>query len=66
MKINPPKSGILRILLKKIKIKKIQKELDIPEVESYFNLGIRINQTMNPIEHTLSLVTRRYIPPIPL
>ena len=55
MKINPTKSGILRILLKKSKIKKIQNELDIPEVESYCYLGIRINQTINPMEHILSL-----------
>ena len=41
MSINSQKSGILRILSRKSKIKGIDNELNIPEVESYCYLGIK-------------------------
>ena len=44
MSINSQKSGILRILSRKNKIKGIDNELNIPEVESYCYLDIKINQ----------------------
>ena len=44
MSINSQKSGILIILNRKNKIKGIDNELNIPEVESYCYLGIKINQ----------------------
>ena len=51
MKINPTKSGIIRILLRKGKIKQISNWLNIPEVSAYRYLGITINQTMKIDEH---------------
>ena len=53
MSINSPKkSGILRLLSWKSKIKGIENELNIPEVESYCCLDIKINQTIILNEHS--------------
>ena len=52
MSINTQKSGILRILSRKSKIKGIDNELNILEVESYCYLGIKINQTITLDEHS--------------
>ena len=43
-KLNSEKSGIMRILNRKVKSKGIKNELEIPEVLSYPYLGIIINQ----------------------
>ena len=50
--INSQKSGILRILSRKNKIKGIDNELNIPEVESYCYLGIKINQKITLDENS--------------
>ena len=42
MKINPSKSGILRILNRRGKVKGIPNALDIPEVTSYRYLGVEM------------------------
>ena len=52
MSINSQKSGILRILSRKNKIKGIDNELNIPEVESYCYLGIKINQKITLDENS--------------
>ena len=52
MSINSQKSGILKILNRKSKIKGIGNELNIPEVESYCYLCIKINQTITLEEHS--------------
>ena len=46
MKINERKSGILRILKKRGKTRKIENSLNIQEVKSYKYLGIHINQSL--------------------
>ena len=46
MKINPSKSGILRIKNKQQKVKEIPNALDMPEVTSYRYLGVEVNQTI--------------------
>ena len=51
MKINPTKSGILRILNRKGKILGIENSLNIPEVEKYNYLGITITQSLKLKEH---------------
>ena len=51
MRINPTKSGILRILNRSRKAKGIPNSLDIPEVTSYKYLGVEINQTIGLNEH---------------
>ena len=51
MKINPKKSGIIRILNRKGKWKEIINWLQIQEVKSYWYLGITINQTIKLDEH---------------
>ena len=51
MKINESKSGILRILQRKVKWKGIKNELNIPEVDSYRYLGVQITQTASIKEH---------------
>ena len=55
MKINAGKSGIMRTTQKKVKIKGIKNELDIPEVNWYKYLGIMINQRVEIREHTLNM-----------
>ena len=50
--INSQKSGILRILSRKNKIKGIDNELNILEVESYCYLGIKINQKITLDENS--------------
>ena len=55
MKINPTKSGILRILNRRGKVKRSPNELDIPEVGSYRYLGVMINQAISPKEHIKTL-----------
>ena len=52
MSINSQKSGILKILRRKNKIKGINNELNIPKVESYCYLSIKINQTITLDEHS--------------
>ena len=52
MSINSQKSGILRILSRKNKIKGIDNELNIPEVESYCYLSIKINQKITLDENS--------------
>ena len=52
MRINSQKSGILWILCRKNKIKGIDNELNIPEVESYCYLGIKINQKITLDENS--------------
>ena len=65
MKINERKSGILRILKKRGKTRKIENSLDIPEVESYKYLGIHINQSLRLDTHNkyikqkMSMIKRR-------
>ena len=51
MKINESKSGILRILQRKVKWKGIKNELNIPGVDSYRYLGVQITQTASIKEH---------------
>ena len=46
MTINANKSGIMRILRKKGKCKRISNTLDIPEVDKYTYLWITINQSL--------------------
>ena len=51
MTINPNKSGIIRILLRNGKKKWTPNWLNIPEVKSYWYLGITINQALKMDEH---------------
>ena len=51
MRINPSKSGILRILNRSGKAKGIPNVLNISEVTSYKYLGVEINQTISLNEH---------------
>ena len=51
MIVNPKKSGILRILRRKGKWLHYKNWLDIPEVTSYWYLGIRITQSLKLNEH---------------
>ena len=51
MAINPNKSGIMRILLRNGKKKWTPNWLNIPEVKSYWYLGITINQALKLDEH---------------
>ena len=51
MTINPSKSGIMRILLRNGKKKWTPNWLNIPEVKSYWYLGITINQALKLDEH---------------
>ena len=51
MKINPEKSGIMKVLLKKGKWKGIKNSLNIPEVDTYKYLGIKIKQSLQYKEH---------------
>ena len=55
MTINPKKSGILRILQRKGKCTGIQNWLNIPEVDWYRYLGVRITQSMKLKEHEIKL-----------
>ena len=58
MKINKDKSGILRILKRKGKIRKIENCLDIPEVDSYKYLGITLNQSLQLDSHHAYIKTK--------
>ena len=51
MNINSGKSRVMRILIEKGKIKGISNELSNPEVESYYYLGVKLNQTLKLKEH---------------
>ena len=51
MKVNPTKSGKLRILNRKGKILGIENSLNIPEVEKYNYFGIIITQSLKLKEH---------------
>ena len=51
METNPAKSGILRILIRKIKWIGISNELMIPEIENYRYLGVTINQWLKLRDH---------------
>ena len=55
MTINPKKSGILRILLRKGKCKGIKNWLNIPEVDWYKYLGVTITQSLQLKEHEKNL-----------
>ena len=55
MTINPKKPGILRILQRKGKCTGIQNWLNIPEVDWYRYLGVRITQSMKLKEHEIIL-----------
>ena len=55
MTINPKKSGILRILLRKGKCKGIRNWLNIPEVDWYEYLGVTITQSLQLKEHEKKL-----------
>ena len=46
MEVNPSKSGIMRVMRRKGKWFIINNVLDIPEVDSYKYLGIRLDQTL--------------------
>ena len=51
MEINPVKSGILRILIRKSKWNGISNELMIPKIENYRYLGVTINQWLKLRDH---------------
>ena len=51
MEINPAKSWILRILIRKSKWIEISNELMIPEIENYLYLGVTINQWLKLRDH---------------
>ena len=51
MEINKDKSGIMRVLLRKGKCHGIDNTLQIPEVDSYWYLGIRIDQSLKMKDH---------------
>ena len=55
MNINCWKYGIMRILSKKGKTKRISNELNFPEVESYCYLGVKLNQTLKLKEHIIDM-----------
>ena len=55
MYVNPQKSGIMRILLKRRKCIGIENSLNIPEVESYWYLGVIISQSLKLIEHEIRI-----------
>ena len=56
MTINPRKSGILRILARRGKWLSIENWLKIPEVNSYWYLGVRITQSLMLEEHEEKLI----------
>ena len=53
MIIYPQKSGIMRVLLRRSKCKGISNSINIPEVDSYFYLGVNITQLMRTDDHEL-------------
>jgi hypothetical protein len=55
MKVNSSKSGILRILSRKGKAQSTSNSLSIPEVTSYWYLGIKITQSLNMNEHEMKI-----------
>ena len=55
MIVNPQKSGIMRILNRRGKCNKIQNSLDIPEVDTYWYLGVTLSQTLKPTEHEIKI-----------
>ena len=56
MTINPGKSGILRILARRGKWLSIENWLKIPEVNSYWYLGLRLTQSLILDEHEEKLI----------
>ena len=58
IKLNPHKSGIMRILNKSGKVKGIKNAANIPEVGKYKYLGITINQSLN-FKDIIELISKR-------
>ena len=61
MNINNWKSGMMRILSKKGKIKGISNELNIPEIKYYCYLGVKLNQTLKRKEHIKDMRIKKYM-----
>ena len=55
MIINPQKSGIMRVLLRRSKCKGISNSINIPEVDSYCYLGVNITQSLRLNNHELKM-----------
>ena len=58
IKLNPHKSGIMRILNKSGKVKGIKNAANIPEVGKYKYLGITINQSLN-FKDIIELISKK-------
>ena len=58
IKLNPHKSGIMRILNKYGKVKEIKNAANILEVGKYKYLGITINQSLN-FKDIIELISKR-------
>ena len=55
MIVNPQKSDIMRILNRRGKCNKIQNSLDIPEVDTYWYLGVTLSQTLKSTEYEIKI-----------
>ena len=55
MIINPQKSRIMRVLLRRSKCKGISNSIDIPEIDSYCYLGVNITQSLRLDDHELKM-----------
>ena len=56
MIINPQKSEIMRVLLRRSKCKRISNSINIPEIDSYCNLGVNITQSLRLDDHELKMI----------